>query len=275
MASDSTSLRFPWVALALSFLSSGVGHIYCGRIVIGALLVLGKVFAAAAVDPRRVRATFQWSLARSVAGACGGDTCHFPLRADRCLCHREASWSRLRAEGVQPGELVRGARRNAACLSGRADLGTSRVCLRGVPHPDGNHESQFSARRSNFGEQATVRRRLSRARRFGRVSHAVVGSRTRWIKRVIGVAGDQVVIKGREIEVNGKRLERERVPTESIARIREHVEGDVHYESHAGRRYRVLFRRRLDRRIGHGRNQCLRAESQHIRARRQSRRLER
>ena len=62
-----------------------------------------------------------------------------------------------------------------------------------------------------------------------------------WIKRVIGVAGDRIVIEGREIEVNGKKLERERVPTESIAQIRKQVEGYVYYESHAGRRYRVLF----------------------------------
>ena len=38
MASDQTSVRFPWVALALSFLSSGVGHIYCGRIAKGLFL---------------------------------------------------------------------------------------------------------------------------------------------------------------------------------------------------------------------------------------------
>jgi signal peptidase I len=62
-----------------------------------------------------------------------------------------------------------------------------------------------------------------------------------WIKRVIGVSGDRIVIKGREVEVNGTKLERERVATESIAQLRQQVEGDVYYESNAGRRYRVLF----------------------------------
>ncbi len=60
-----------------------------------------------------------------------------------------------------------------------------------------------------------------------------------WVKRVIGVAGDQVVIKVREVEVNGKKLEHERVPTESIARLG--ISGDVQHELNAGRRYRVLF----------------------------------
>src|SRR5262245_53182138 len=35
MASDILSRRVPWVALALSLLSAGVGHLYCGRIAKG------------------------------------------------------------------------------------------------------------------------------------------------------------------------------------------------------------------------------------------------
>lgn len=62
-----------------------------------------------------------------------------------------------------------------------------------------------------------------------------------WIKRVIGVAGDEIVIKGREITINGKRLERENVPAESLSDIRNHVEGEVQYESNGNRRYKVLF----------------------------------
>src|SRR6201986_2686560 len=35
MVSDITSRRVTWVALALSLLSAGVGHLYCGRIAKG------------------------------------------------------------------------------------------------------------------------------------------------------------------------------------------------------------------------------------------------
>ena len=38
LASEQTFVRLPWVALTLSFLSSGVGHIYCGRIAKGLFL---------------------------------------------------------------------------------------------------------------------------------------------------------------------------------------------------------------------------------------------
>ena len=56
MASDQTAARFPWVALALSFLASGVGHIYCGRIAKGlffysARLLLPMLCVIAAFAP--------------------------------------------------------------------------------------------------------------------------------------------------------------------------------------------------------------------------------
>jgi signal peptidase I len=58
---------------------------------------------------------------------------------------------------------------------------------------------------------------------------------------VIGVAGDQIVINGHDIKVNGKKLEHERAPADENAQQERQVEGKVFYESHAGRRYRVLL----------------------------------
>lgn len=40
-----------------------------------------------------------------------------------------------------------------------------------------------------------------------------------WVKRVLGVAGDRILIRGREIEVNGKKLERERVPMAKCQKV--------------------------------------------------------
>ncbi|MEQ1828291.1 MAG: signal peptidase I [Pirellula sp.] len=62
-----------------------------------------------------------------------------------------------------------------------------------------------------------------------------------WVQRVIGVAGDQILIKGQDIQVNGQTLERKRAPTGRIAQQHRQVEGEIYYESHAGRRYRVLL----------------------------------
>jgi signal peptidase I len=63
----------------------------------------------------------------------------------------------------------------------------------------------------------------------------------RWIKRVIALPGDKVATRGAEVFVNGKKLERDPVPAESLAAIRDQVKGDVFNESNGGRRYTIMF----------------------------------
>jgi signal peptidase I len=62
-----------------------------------------------------------------------------------------------------------------------------------------------------------------------------------WIKRVIGLPGDTVEVKDSEVFVNGKRLERDRVPASSLSRIAGIPEGAVFVESNAGSRYLILI----------------------------------
>jgi signal peptidase I len=67
------------------------------------------------------------------------------------------------------------------------------------------------------------------------------GAGQNFIKRVIAIAGDRVVIKGRDVEVNGKQLQRDVVPVESIDAIRHQIDGEVFVESQGGRRYKVMY----------------------------------
>ncbi len=241
MASDQTSVRFPWVALALSFLSSGVGHIYCGRIVKGLFLYAARfllpllyiiaafaqpsngVFLGLILVPAAATVIiFLYSAidAYAIAKQAGPD---YKLKE-----YNRASlyWLLVAMQLAYPVALTLVAReyvyepfliptRNMSpnLLAG------DRLLVNKRPFRDG-----FPQR----GDVVVFRTPPSEV---GRI----------WIERVIGVAGDRIVIKGREIEVNGKKLERERVPRESIAQIRKQVEGYVYYESHAGQRYRVLF----------------------------------
>ncbi len=241
MASDQTSVRFPWVALALSFLSSGVGHIYCGRIAKGLflysarfLLPLLHVIAAFAQPSNGVflslllvpgAATVIIYLyspidAYAIAKRAGSD---YKLKE-----YNRASlyWLLVAMQLAYPVALIIGTRAyvyEPFLIPTRSMsptiLAGDRILVNKRPFRDG------------FPERGDVIAFRTPASEVGR----------NWIKRVIGVAGDRIVIKGREIEVNGKKLERERVPPESIVQIRKQVEGDVYYESHAGRRYRVLF----------------------------------
>ena len=241
MASDQTSVRFPWVALALSFLSSGVGHIYCGRIVKGLFLYSarfllpllciiaafaepsdGVFFALILVPAAATVIIYLYSPidAYAIAKRAGPD---YKLKE-----YNRASlyWLLVAMQLAYPVALIWGSREyvyEAFLIPTRSMspnfLAGDRILVNKRPFRDG------------FPERGDVVVFRTPPSEVGRT----------WIDRVIGVAGDRIVIKGREIEVNGKKLERERVPPESIAQIRKQVEGHVYYESYGGRRYRVLF----------------------------------
>lgn len=241
MSSVQTSVRFPWVALALSFLSSGVGHIYCGRIVKGLFLYSARFLLpllciiAAFAQPSNavflglilvpgaaiVIVYFYSSIdAYVIARRTGPD---YKLRE-----YNRASlyWLLIAMQLAYPVALTLGVREyvyEAFVLPERSMspnfLAGDRILVNKRPFRDGFPER---------GDVVAFRTPPSEP------GHT-------WLKRVIGVAGDRIVIKGNEIEVNGKKLERERVPAESISQIREQVEGNAYYESNAGRRYRVLL----------------------------------
>jgi signal peptidase I len=67
------------------------------------------------------------------------------------------------------------------------------------------------------------------------------GSGQNFIKRVVAVAGDRVVIDRGRIEVNGKQLEQDVVSVESVGAILPQVDGQVFIESQGGQRYQVMY----------------------------------
>ncbi len=241
MTSDQSSERYPWVALALSFLSSGVGHIYCGRIVKGLCLYSARCLlpllwiAAAFAQPSN--AVFL-GLILVPAAAMVIIFFYAPLEA-YVIAKRAGSDYRLKEYN----------RARVYWLLVAVQLAYPVALMWGIR--EYAYEAFLIPSRSmspNFlaGDRILVNKRPFRTsfpERGDVVLYRTPPSETGaiWIDRVIGVAGDRIVIKGREIVVNGKKLERERVPPESLAQIRRQVAGDVFYELHAGRRYRVLF----------------------------------
>jgi signal peptidase I len=241
MASDQTSVRFPWVALALSFLSSGVGHIYCGRIVKGLFLysarfLLPLLFVIAAFAQPSNGVFFGLILVPAAATVIiylysPIDAYAIAKRADPEYKLKEYNrpilyWLFIAMQLAYPVALTWVSREyvyEAFLIPTRSMspniLADDRILVNKRPFSDG------------FPERGDIVVFRTPSSEPGRT----------WIKRVIGVAGDRIVIKGREIAVNGKKLEHERVPKESVAQIRNQVDGDVYYESNAGRRYRVLF----------------------------------
>lgn len=241
MASIQTSIRHPWIALALSFLSSGVGHIYCGRIVTGLFLYSARFLlpllciVAAFVQPS-MGVFLCLLLVPAVA------------TASIYLCAPIHAY--VIAKRIGPDfQLKDYNRASVYCLLIAMQL-TYPVALTWATR-EYVYEAFLIPTRSMSPNLLTGDRILVNKRPFR--SHFpergdVIVFRTpeseagqNWVKRVIGIAGDRIVIRSREIEVNGKLLQRDRVPKESLADIRNQVDGDVFHESNAGLRYRVLY----------------------------------
>jgi signal peptidase I len=62
-----------------------------------------------------------------------------------------------------------------------------------------------------------------------------------WVKRVVALPGDSVEVRGHDVSVNGKKLERDRVPAVSLAPLGGQLTGEVFEETNGGRRYRVML----------------------------------
>jgi signal peptidase I len=62
-----------------------------------------------------------------------------------------------------------------------------------------------------------------------------------WVKRVIGLPGDTVEIRDGEVILNGKKLERDRVPLSSLAGITERIDGAIYEEINGDARYQIMI----------------------------------
>jgi signal peptidase I len=63
-----------------------------------------------------------------------------------------------------------------------------------------------------------------------------------YVKRVIGLPGDTIAIRSGRVMLNGKELERDRVPRAGLDAVVKPADGQVFSENNAGRRYLILQR---------------------------------
>lgn len=241
MTSQQSSSRFPWVAMALSLLSSGVGHIYSGRIVKGITLYSARFLLpllciiAAFVQPSN---GVLLGLILVPAAVTMLVFIYAPIDAYVIAKRTEPDYElkEYNRASVYWLLIVMQLAYPVAMTWGIREYVYEAYLL-----PSRNMSPNFL-----FGDRILVNKRPLRNTFPERGD--VVAFRTpvsevghTWIGRVIGVSGDRMVINGSEIEVNGKVLEHERLPRESIAHIRNQIEGNVYDESNGGRRYRVAF----------------------------------
>ena len=157
-----TSRRVPWVALALSFLSAGVGHLYCGRIVKGLplyfawLLVPLGITIARCCRPRRQVSCCWYCYLLSLSLSC---ICTQRLMRGELLLG--LVWTTLSAITIAPAIysllIVVQMIYSIGLIAGVRGLR-----LRSVSDSNQQHESDHSSRRPHPGEKAVDARSRSR-----------------------------------------------------------------------------------------------------------------
>lgn len=233
MATDQTAVRYPWIAVVLSFMASGVGHVYCGRLAKGFFLYAMRMLlpmlclTAAFVSPSN-GVLLAFVLAPVLATILIFFYSSFDAHA---IAKRTELDYRLRNYN----------RTNLYALLVAAQLAF--LVLAAWGGREYAYEPFLMPTRSMSptflpGDRILVNKRLMRDGLPKRGDVVVFRSPQSekghtWIKRVMGLAGDQIVVKGRDIEVNGKKLERKQVPTETVAGFGKPVEGDVLDEASA------------------------------------------
>jgi signal peptidase I len=227
--------REPWLAAVLSLFAPGLGHLYSGRLVPGlvlfllSLLFVPLVVLAALVD--RSTAVLVGLIAAGVALV--GAYLYAVVSAYRS--------ARRQPENYAPREYNRPSLYLLFVLVGSA------YAVGGawwVPHVFEAFYIPTESMAPNFldGDHILVNKLAYRHRLPRRGDVIVFRPPTKpgltWIKRVIALPGDTVEVRANEVLVNGRKLERDRVPPAAVPAP---LDGEVFEETNAGRRYRILI----------------------------------
>jgi signal peptidase I len=240
MANNIASRRVPWIALALSFLSAGVGHLYCGKIAKGLPLYFAWLIVplcgifAAMVQPSTLglgllllpaivvlvlyvyAAIDAWRLARQT-------------NADYALrdYNRSSIYGLLIA-----GQLV---------FSIGLIFGVRSFVYEAFAIPVKSMSPTILS-----GDRILARKLLPLHHYPERGDLIVFRNpmptgAARFLGRAVAVGGDEIRISGEQLFINGKELERDRVGEGSLKLLGEQVSGPVAYEENSGRRYLVTY----------------------------------
>ncbi len=241
MVSDVTSRRVPWVALALSLLSAGVGHLYCGRIAKGLPLYFAWLFVpicitiAALLPPSPtlfmvlvllpvgiVFIVYLYAAidAWRVASRIGMD---YSLRD----YNRAAIYSLLIVvQMIYSIGLIAG--------------------VRGWVYEAFRIPSTSMSPTFLPGDRILARKLMPRDHVPKRgdlivYSNPTPNGATKFIGRVVAIAGDHLEIHGERVVINGKELERDPVPDEGLTFLGDQMRGRVAMEVNSGHRYLVDY----------------------------------
>ena len=239
MSETRTTGRQPWLAAVLALFCTGLGHVYCGRIVKGVVLFLVSLaFVPAAVATALLGAAT--AVLVGLIASC--------VVAVGVYVYAAVDSYRI-ARGLREGYVARDYNRGVVyaffILVGVAGPSSAAALIRAHALeayycPSLSMEpSLLRGDRFLIGKLAPGGRRLRRGDVV--VFEVPDGSGQRYVKRVIGLPGDRVAVVGREVILNGERLRCEPVSEAALASVRSQLSGEVFDEVIDGRRHRILL----------------------------------
>ena len=231
--------RSPLVAVMLSLAATGLGQIYCGRVVRGLVMFLGSmlfaplIVAAALLPPATlvlvglilallaVLGVYVYAVVDAFRLARRGRDHFHPMDYNRPLVYTLFVLVGLTyaAGGLY---FIRSSVFEAFSIPTASEVPTllpgDRILV---------NKTTYQRRFLRRGDEVVFR----------------VSSEPglKWVKRVIALPGDTVEVKDNEVFVNGQKLPREPAPRASLGAAAQEIKGEVFEETNSGRRYRILF----------------------------------
>jgi signal peptidase I len=213
-----TKPRKPWLAALLSFLCSGLGHIYCGRIVAGLVLLVLGMLPVPVVSLARVFAVSPAFCGLFLVSLCVSTTVTlYAMIASYRLAKRLGPDYALKEYNrpivyvalILTTGLISPAMSVELALAVRENVAEAFVCPAESMLPTIVKGDRFLVNKRAYRDAAPQRGDIIVFRYPGKPG-------TNCVKRVVGLAGDRVEVRAGEVCVNGKPLPRK--PADSSTR---------------------------------------------------------
>ena len=231
--------RRPWLAVVLSLIMPGLGHIYCGRIVRGLVLaflsgiLVPVVFGSLAVSPSSVHMvviivlSFAYTVVWIVAII---DSWH--TASHTAADYRLKDYNRWYVYVILLVMSMAGS--TQVSLNVRSSLLEAFRVPGGSMYPTIGPNDRLLANKIAYSSSDPQK---------GDVVIFIYPENRRWnhIKRVVAVAGDTVEMRHNDLYINGKKLERTSLERTALQMEEKKVEGEVFLEKNGEAKYRIFL----------------------------------
>ncbi len=239
MSTSNASARSSLIAVMLSLAATGLGQIYCGRIVRGLVMFLGSllfvpaIVVAALVPPATIVLVGLIFALLAVLGVyvyAVVDAFRLARRGRDLFQPMDYNYPLVYALFVLVGLTYAG--------GGLYFIRSS--VFEAFAIPTASEVPTLLPGDRILVNKTTYQRRSVR-RGDEMVFRVPSEPGLNWVKRVIALPGDTVEVKDNEVFVNGQKLPREPVPRASLGAAAQEIKGEVFEETNSSRRYRILF----------------------------------